>query len=144
MTRRRSSGSRRADIAVESTRSQNITVRWRRSPSLGCALGLAVARGRLAAGGLVPDRAARACFLPLIRAPSTWTRIVAERVRPCQGWAAERRSVSRRAVGAAPRAQVCRADGRADGHRESAATTRYPQRHDEELRRTRLLADPRA
>src|SRR4029450_3317257 len=88
MTRRRCSGSRRADIAVESTRSQNITVRWRRSPSLVCACGLAVARGRLAAGRLAPERAARACFLPLICAPSTCTRIVAYRVRLCQRWGA--------------------------------------------------------
>src|ERR1700682_5774890 len=33
MTSRKSSGSSRPDSAVESTRSQNITVSWRRSPS---------------------------------------------------------------------------------------------------------------
>src|SRR6476659_1379442 len=39
MTSRRSSGSMRADSAVEPTRSENITVTWRRSArSSGCAL----------------------------------------------------------------------------------------------------------
>ena len=39
MTSRRSSGSKRADRAVEPTRSENITVTWRRSArSSGCAL----------------------------------------------------------------------------------------------------------
>ena len=40
MTSRRSSGSMRAESAVEPTRSENITVTWRRSArSSGCALG---------------------------------------------------------------------------------------------------------
>ena len=40
MTSRKSSGSMRADSAVEPTRSENITVTWRRSArSSGCALG---------------------------------------------------------------------------------------------------------
>ena len=55
MTSRRSSGSMRAESAVEPTKSENITVTWRRSAgSSGCALegldaGRSVNGGRLAA-----------------------------------------------------------------------------------------------
>jgi hypothetical protein len=54
MTSRRSSGSMRAESAVEPTKSENITVTWRRSArSSGCALGvLDVVRG--STGGVLP------------------------------------------------------------------------------------------
>ena len=51
MTSRRSSGSMGAESAVEPTRSENITVTWRRSArSSGCALGVLVA----STGGALP------------------------------------------------------------------------------------------
>ena len=57
MTSRMSSGSSRADIAVEPTRSQNITVSWRRSAASGFGAG----RGRPILDRLdhdeLPDRA---------------------------------------------------------------------------------------
>ena len=46
MTSRMSSGSSRADIAVEPTRSQNITVSWRRSAASGFGAGSGAGRPR--------------------------------------------------------------------------------------------------
>src|SRR5579863_8622390 len=58
MTSRRSSGSRRVESAVEPTRSQNITVSWRRSaaaPARAGAAGAAAAAVAAAAGAASPS-----------------------------------------------------------------------------------------
>src|SRR5271169_6106917 len=65
MIARTSSGSSRAEIAVEPTRSQNITVSWRRSAASG--FGAGSAAGRSAAGRPADSsRIARNSFLPSI------------------------------------------------------------------------------
>ena len=53
MTSRRSSGSMRAESAVEPTRSENITVTWRRS-AVSCGLRLGSRSGGLRCAGLAP------------------------------------------------------------------------------------------
>ena len=57
MTSRKSSGSMRAESAVEPTRSENITVTWRRSAASWDAGSAAVAHGRRRGRAKFADRA---------------------------------------------------------------------------------------
>jgi len=66
ITARRSSGSSRADNAVESTRSQNSTVSCRRSAAAG---------GSAAGGGTAPSCSAAIAFSSFNRGPSGMPRV---------------------------------------------------------------------
>src|SRR3984885_12558677 len=61
MTSRRSSGSRRVESAVEPTRSQNITVSWRRSAAAPARAGAAGASAAAAAAGAASPSATPHC-----------------------------------------------------------------------------------